>query len=130
MNYGFQRFQRHVHTYRILPDADGLLAVQVSPPQSTYTHTTEKESKEKVIDVGNVCANSNTFSFVRTAFLPCGCALVAQALQHRGEIVFYVSEIPGQPTHSVTLGEALFVAVCVYTRVFVLDIMRLLDVAV
>lgn len=24
------RFQRHVHTYRILPDADGLLAVQVS----------------------------------------------------------------------------------------------------
>jgi len=23
------RFQRHVHTYRILPDADGLLAVQV-----------------------------------------------------------------------------------------------------
>lgn len=28
--FGFQRFQRHVHTYRILPDADGLLAVQVS----------------------------------------------------------------------------------------------------
>lgn len=27
---GFQRFQCHVHTYRILPDADGLLAVQVS----------------------------------------------------------------------------------------------------
>lgn len=26
----FLRFQRHVHTYRILPDADGLLAVQVS----------------------------------------------------------------------------------------------------
>lgn len=25
-----RRFQRHVHTYRILPDADGLLAVQVS----------------------------------------------------------------------------------------------------
>lgn len=25
-----QRFQCHVHTYRILPDADGLLAVQVS----------------------------------------------------------------------------------------------------
>lgn len=24
------RFQRHVHTYRVLPDADGLLAVQVS----------------------------------------------------------------------------------------------------
>lgn len=23
------RFQRHVHTYRILPDTDGLLAVQV-----------------------------------------------------------------------------------------------------
>lgn len=28
--FGFHRFQRHVHTYRILPDADGLLAVQVS----------------------------------------------------------------------------------------------------
>lgn len=30
--HGFclRRFQRHVHTYRILPDADGLLAVQVS----------------------------------------------------------------------------------------------------
>lgn len=28
--FDFQRFQRHVHTYRILPDADGLLAVQVS----------------------------------------------------------------------------------------------------
>ena len=27
------RFQRHVHTYRILPDAEGLLAVQVSRPR-------------------------------------------------------------------------------------------------
>ena len=27
------RFQRHVHTYRILPDTEGLLAVQVSRPR-------------------------------------------------------------------------------------------------
>lgn len=81
--------------------------------------------------MGSVCANSNTFSFVRTAFLPCGCVLVAQALQHRGELVFNFSEIPGQPTHwAITHGEGSFVAVCVYTRVFVLDIMSLLDVAV
>uniref|UniRef100_A0A8C4GZT6 phosphatidylinositol-3,4,5-trisphosphate 5-phosphatase n=1 Tax=Dicentrarchus labrax TaxID=13489 RepID=A0A8C4GZT6_DICLA len=30
-------FQRHVHTYRILPDADGLLAVQVSVHHRTRT---------------------------------------------------------------------------------------------
>lgn len=29
-HFCLRRFQRHVHTYRILPDADGLLAVQVS----------------------------------------------------------------------------------------------------
>lgn len=41
-----QRFQRHVHTYRILPDTDGLLAVQVSVEasqatrkMSAHTHT-------------------------------------------------------------------------------------------
>lgn len=63
------------------------------------------------------------------AFLPCGCVFVAQARQHRREIVFNVSEIPGQPTHWVTThGEGSFVAACVCTRVFVSDVMSLLDV--
>lgn len=30
------RFQRHVHTYRILPDADGVLAVQVRAHAVSY----------------------------------------------------------------------------------------------
>uniref|UniRef100_A0A8C2KA80 phosphatidylinositol-3,4,5-trisphosphate 5-phosphatase n=1 Tax=Cyprinus carpio TaxID=7962 RepID=A0A8C2KA80_CYPCA len=35
--YALCLFQRHVHTYRILPDADGLLAVQVSRQRSSHS---------------------------------------------------------------------------------------------
>lgn len=98
---------------------------------SNYSHTHHWEGKQgKAIDVGNVCTNSNTFSFVRTSFLPCVCVLVAQALQHRGEIVFMSQRFLVNPHWVITHGEASFVAACVYTRVFVLDIMSLLDVAV
>lgn len=43
--FGFHRFQRHVHTYRILPDADGLLAVQVSVRRRTTLNRTDEEEE-------------------------------------------------------------------------------------
>lgn len=52
--FGFQRFQCHVHTYRILPDADGLLAVQVSVNRhTTLNPLSDKEDQRK--DKHNRC---------------------------------------------------------------------------
>lgn len=64
VNFGFQRFQRHVHTYRILPDADGLLAVQVS----VHHHTDNTELRRKTrgkrntIDVRNLYTENHSWS--------------------------------------------------------------------
>uniref|UniRef100_A0A672T7U0 phosphatidylinositol-3,4,5-trisphosphate 5-phosphatase n=1 Tax=Sinocyclocheilus grahami TaxID=75366 RepID=A0A672T7U0_SINGR len=44
--YALCLFQRHVHTYRILPDADGLLAVQVSRQRSLLIICTVTSMKE------------------------------------------------------------------------------------
>lgn len=64
VNFGFQRFQCHVHTYRILPDADGLLAVQVS----VHHHTDNTELRRKTrgkrntIDVWNLYTENHSWS--------------------------------------------------------------------
>lgn len=55
----FLSFQRHVHTYRILPDADGLLAVQVSflrhvtlkHPALTGDERKEKHNRHNLCDM-------------------------------------------------------------------------------
>ena len=126
----FQRFQRHVHTYRILPDLDGLLAVQVSVPQTPHTpHWEGKQGKyERCEQTSAQTATPQLRPDVISAVRLRACG-AGSAAQRRN--CFYAWRIPGQPTHWViTHGEGSFVAACVYTRLFVLDIMSPLDVAV
>lgn len=61
VHFGFQRFQRHVHTYRILPDADGLLAVQVSVRRHMTLNLTRKtRGKSNTIDTQRKHRNTDS----------------------------------------------------------------------
>lgn len=57
-DFCLRRFQRHVHTYRILPDSDGLLAVQVSFWAELSFH--------KPISSSSIMADRGTFHYFYT----------------------------------------------------------------
>lgn len=115
VNFCFRRFQRHVHTYRILPDADGLLAVQVSVRNTTHTHHWQgKQGKSH--SCGQRLRKQQHFQLHPFAFLPQGCVFVAQALQHRGEIVFMSQRFLVNPHTGSQPTERARLLLCVCTQ--------------